>query len=303
MWKSLSARAIIPVTLTVTGFVLVCCILLYAGIKEDMTRNAVQHSLTLADTVIKSTRHAMLRADQETVGNIVDNVGRQQEVEHLRIFNKKGLISFSSDHSETDSYVDKTAGGCLECHLTSTPKATLADMEKARVLEMPERGNIMVITAPIYNDPTCFSAACHVHSSEQKTLGILDIGLHLSPLEKSLAVLRGRMAGFTLMVLFLTVGGVTALLKRNVLTPIQNLAIFTDKVAHGNLPEGPLKGPMAGGEIGAIAANVRLLHRRLINAKNPPPAEEDEPSQDADNPDQDQPAADAGRDSRDTPSP
>jgi hypothetical protein len=175
-------------------------------------------------------------------------------------------------------------------------------MQKARVLETEEAGKILVITAPIYNDSTCFSAACHVHSADQKTLGILDIGLHLGPLESSLSVLRGRMAGFTLMVLFLTIGGVTALLKRNVLSPIRNLAVFTEKAHHGNLPEKSPSDPMADGEIGIIANNFRRLHEKLVDAENrlmadgkwPPPADEDK------NQNLKRSAADAGRDSRDT---
>ena len=41
MFKSLTARAIIPVTVSVTGFVVVCCILLYSIMKTDMTNDVI----------------------------------------------------------------------------------------------------------------------------------------------------------------------------------------------------------------------------------------------------------------------
>lgn len=265
MLNNLGARAIIPVALTVTGFALVCCILLYSGIKDDMTRNTVQHSLILADTVAKSTRFAMLRADRETLGNIVANVGAQQGVEHLRIFDKKGLIVFSHSADETGRFVDKGAAGCLGCHVGATPTATLAAMQQARRFVNSRGNEVLAVTAPIYNEPACYNAACHVHPAHQQILGILDIGLDTAPLHRTLAVLWGRMAVFTLLVLLLTVGGVAALLHRTVLSPIQSLADFTDQPGDANLVRGFQK---IGGEIGAIATNIHHLQRRLEHAQS-----------------------------------
>ena len=262
MLKNLGARAIIPVALTVTGFALVCCILLYAGIKTDMTRDTVQHSLTLADTVVKSARHAMLRADRETLGHLVANVGSQQGVEQLRIFDKKGLIVFSSSAKEPGRYVDKGAGGCLGCHDGPTPRASLEAMQKARRLSGANGREQLAVMVPIYNEPACSSAACHVHPEEQKILGMLDIGLDLAPLQHSLAALRWRMAAFTLMLLVLTVVGVAALLHRNVVAPIQSLADFT---ASDNDATLSAEIHRAGGEIATIAVNHHRLRQRLAS--------------------------------------
>ena len=41
--RSLAAKAIVPVALSVTGFVVVCCILLYSAMKEDMIRDTIRH--------------------------------------------------------------------------------------------------------------------------------------------------------------------------------------------------------------------------------------------------------------------
>lgn len=230
MLKSLCSKAIIPTAIAVTGFVVVCCILLYSVINADMTQTAVRHSSTLADTVIKSTRYAMLRDDREMVANIVSNLASQPGTEHVRIFNKKGLIMFSGNEKEVSHFVDKNTAGCVGCHAGPVPTATLGAMEKARTFTNERQVEVLAITAPIYNDPSCFNAACHVHSPEQKILGTLDIGLDRAPLSSSLIVMGERMVVFSLMVLLLTVGGVAALMTRNVFTPIKRLVDFTDRV-------------------------------------------------------------------------
>jgi HAMP domain-containing protein len=233
MFKTLAAKAFIPVAVTVTGFVTVCCLLLYSVIKEDMTRDSVQHATNLADTVLKSTRYAMLKSDRETLSNIIRNIGEQKGVEHVRIFNKKGLIMISSHGGEINSFVDKKSEGCITCHAGPVPITTLGPMEQARKYLNRQGKEELAITAPVYNEPECFSAPCHFHPATQKVLGTLDIGLSQGHLHKALAKMKVQMTVFTLLTLILTVGGVSALLLRSVFLPIRKLEDFTSRLANG----------------------------------------------------------------------
>src|SRR5574340_196846 len=197
MLKSLTARAVVPVTVAVTGFVVVCCIILYSIMKTDITNYVIKYETNQAQTIVKSTRYAMLHDDRETLRNIIDNIGTQEGVEHVRIFNKKGLIMFSRDHREVNRFVDKKTSGLVECHTGPVPSAALGNMKQARRFVNEHGGEVLAITAPIYNEPECYNAACHVHTAEQKILGTLDIGLDASPLLKNLSIMRGRMIVFS----------------------------------------------------------------------------------------------------------
>ncbi|MEW6334933.1 MAG: HAMP domain-containing protein, partial [Thermodesulfobacteriota bacterium] len=254
MLKSLSARAIIPVTISVTGFVVVCSILLYAIMKADMTSDVIRYETNQALTIVKSTRYAMLHDDRESLRNIIDNIGTQENVEHVRIFNKRGLIMFSSDPAETGRLLDKKAAGCVECHSGPVPSATLGDMKQARRFVNEKGKDVIAITAPIYNEPSCYQAACHIHKAEQKILGTLDIGLSTASLVDHLAVMRSRMVVFSVMVLLVTVGGVAALLRRTVFIPLRLLADFTEKTIAGVEQEIP---SARGTEIEAVAGPIR----------------------------------------------
>ena len=233
MLKSLTARAIVPVALAVTGFVIVCCIILYSIMKTDMTNDAIKYETNQAHTIVKSTRYAMLHDDREHLGNIIDNIGTQEGVEHVRIFNKKGLIMFSDIHEEVGRFVDKNTAGCKECHSGPVPSATLGDMKQARRFTNKNGAEVLAITAPVNNEPDCYNAACHVHTSGQKILGTLDIGLSAAPLLANLAIMKSRMIAFSIMVLIVTVGGVASLLRRNVFIPIKALANFTEQALKG----------------------------------------------------------------------
>jgi hypothetical protein len=264
MLKSLTARAIIPVTVAVTGFVIVCCILLYTILKTDMTNETIKHATNQASTIVKSTRYAMLHDDRETLLNIIKNIGTQEGVEHVRIFNKKGLIMFANNSEELGRFVDKNTAGCRECHSSPVPAATLGNMKQARRFVNKKGAEVLAITTPVYNEPECFNAACHVHPAGQKILGTLDIGLSASPLLKYLAVMQSRMIIFSIMVLLVTLGGVAALLRRNVIIPIKLLAYFTNQAVGGRLDQ---EMPYCGHEIEQIASNIRIMARELDEAR------------------------------------
>ena len=261
--KSLTARAIVPVAVAVTGFVVICCILLYSVMKADMINDAVKYETNLADTIVKSTRYAMLKSDRDMLTNIVGNIGQQKGVEHVRIFNKKGLIMLSEDPAELNRFVDKKTAGCIGCHASTVPVATLGAMEQARRFVNDRGMEVIAITAPIYNEPECYNAACHFHTASQKILGTLDIGLSAFPLRKTLSLMRSRMILFSFMVLILTIGGVAALLRRQVFDPLREIKEFTSDVNRGNL-----SGELAGisGELSDLANDVRAVATRLRDA-------------------------------------
>jgi len=274
MFRTLACKALVPVGLAVTGFVVVCFLLLYSAVKNVVTRDAVNHAANLADTVLKSTRYAMLKSDRETLATIVSNIGEQKGVEHVRIFNKKGVVNISAHPDETGRLLDKKEEGCVGCHVGETPTTKLGRMEQARSYKNRNGVEVIAITAPIYNDPQCSSAACHVHPSSQKILGTMDIGLSQEMMTATLASIRNQMVLYTLMVLVLTVGGVTALLRRSVFLPMQRLEVLADHAeADDELPSLPLRLPR---ELDRIAKSIYKLHQKFranralscVSAKN-----------------------------------
>ena len=264
MFRTLVGRALIPVGLAVTGFMVVCCLLLYSAIRSGINQDAVLSATNMADTILKSTRYAMLRSDRETLATIIRNIGEQKGVEHVRIFNKKGIINFSSKAGEINQQVDKSTEGCIACHAGTVPGNSLGTMDQVRTFKNSSGREVMAITAPIYNEPGCFNAACHIHLPSQKILGTLDIGLSRESLSRSLAVIGVQMFIFTLMTLALTLGGVTALLLRSVFQPIRKLKEYAEQAAgSGNTPSTP---PHLPDDLARIAACIGDLVRKASRA-------------------------------------
>ncbi len=240
MFTTLVGKALVPVGLAVTGFMVVCCLLLYSAIREDLHRGEIVHATNLADTVLRSTRYAMHKSDRDMLSTIISNVGAQNGVDHVRIFNKRGVTTFSAKSDEINRQVDKKSEGCVGCHKEALPVTTLGNMQQARTFKNSNGLDVIAITAPIYNEPDCSTAACHVHPPEQKVLGTLDIGLSRAERNRSLAMLRIQMIIFTGMCLVLTLIGISSLLRKNVFLPLQKLRDYVEAppVVHGT-PQPP----------------------------------------------------------------
>lgn len=281
MFSSINSRAIIPVACAVTGFVIACCVLLYSFVKADLIKGEIQHAADLSDTVIKSTRYAMLHDDREGLSNIISSIGDQNQVEHVRIFNKKGLIMFSRDTRELNQFIDKSAAGCNECHAGAEPKKSLGTMAKARQFTNHAGHDVLAITAPFYNEAECSNAACHFHDAGQSLLGTLDLGVSQDPLKQTLGQLQNRMIMFSGMILVLTVGAVCALLYRQVFLPIRQLADFTAEAGNDNLsaefPE--VSGDIArlAGDFHKMANRVRELEQQLHRRGDCAPSQDPQP--------------------------
>ncbi len=258
MFNNLIARAIVPITIAVTGFVVFGCILLYTVIKSDMTEEAIVHVDNLAETVSKSARYAMMQDDRESLRNIVGNVGTLEQVGQIRIYDQGGRIRFSGAPNET-------APGSAP---TIDPWAS--EMMQP---DYPERtkthhniggdSGLIAVSIPILNEAKCSTAACHFHSANEPVLGFLTLGIASEPLEKTLDLLRSRMIVFSVMVLFLSVGGVAALLRMNLFLPILRLTYSAKQAVEGVSAKDL---PKADNKLGSLERDFRQLVQQRDDA-------------------------------------
>ncbi len=256
MFDNLIARAIVPVTIAVTGFVIFGCILLFSFIKADMTTSAFQTADNCADTVVKSTRSAMLEDDQRSIQNIVENIGTRADVRMIKIFDQNGKVRYTG--KEGPESLQKT----VDSHIADLLKTPTGKVPQV-LHDIDHSSEHLIVTRPILNEPKCSTAACHFHSVDEPILGFFSIGITSRHLDKTLALLRSRMIAFSVMVLFLTIGGVTALLRMNLFLPILRLTYNAEQAAQG-VAEPDL--PKSDNKLGKLNKDFRLLVKQRDQA-------------------------------------
>ena len=101
--------------------------------KRHLLNEAILGAKQLSDTMRRSLWYDMLHNYRDALYNEIEVIGRQEGIEKVRIFNKEGVIMFSSDKEEMGQMVDKKAEACYVCHAVDKPLERLDIPQRSRI--------------------------------------------------------------------------------------------------------------------------------------------------------------------------
>jgi len=256
------------------GFKLICTVSaiailvigVYATVNINTQRNQLIHQVIqstslVSDTIKRSMRYDMLKYQPERLHRAIDTIGGQEGIEKVRIFNYLGEIIYSSDRKEMGAMVDKSSEQCYACHAREKPFERLTTSARSRIFETAAGHRVLGMINPIYNEFDCYSASCHVHPQEQKVLGVLDIDVSLTDVDRVIISSKKKMSLFAVVAILaisLTIG---LFIQRFVSRPVKHLLRGTERVAAGDLST-PLEISSAN-EIGILASSFDQMTQRL----------------------------------------
>ncbi len=214
----------------------------------------------LSGSITSATWHTMLADQPDATYQIMETIGQKQGIESIRIFNKEGRVTFSTD-PEAPTQVDTQAEACFLCHAKEQPLVRVDRPSRARIFRDPEGGRKMAMITPIYNEPACSNAECHAHPVERTVLGVLDIAVGLEQVDRELAGVTMRAVLVTL-VQILLIGTLIALFARHLVhAPIRKLIAGTQAISDMELDKPIDIGTE--GELGDLATSFNIMQQRL----------------------------------------
>ncbi|MGQ9508383.1 MAG: sensor histidine kinase [Thermodesulfobacteriota bacterium] len=232
VFRSLRSKIILIVIVAV---VVIEGLFLYLNIRslsEQILAKTEEEAFNLSETIRLSIRNAMIKDRRDEYQRIIDDVAQRRGIIEVRIFNKQGMITVSSDRTKVGTIVDKQAEACYGCHREDEAKVLLPTDSKTRIYHI-ESQSVMGLINPIYNEPSCFS--CHPQTIN--VLGVLDTTISLESFEKEKAQIYNRMiVSGVISVIILTLC-LSLLLTRFVNQPIHKLLTATKQAAQGNLDQ------------------------------------------------------------------
>jgi two-component system NtrC family sensor kinase len=189
----------------------------------------------VTDLILRSTRYEMLHNDREALYNIIRELGSQPGIQRIRIFNKDGRITLSTDAREVDTVVNKSAEACYGCHAQSAPLTRLNRPDRARMFWDKQGTHLLAVIRPIDNSPACSDAACHVHPAGQLVLGVIDADLSLAAVDAQIAQHQATLAWFLVGAVVFGSLAAVAFIWVVVHRPVKELIDGTRRVAGGDL--------------------------------------------------------------------
>jgi two-component system, NtrC family, sensor kinase len=233
--RSLSAKLI---SLLLAVMIVVFALLGFLNIhlhRQHLEAAALASAERVSDVIKRSTTYYMLRNDREGMYHAMATMADEPGMVRVRIFDRDGRISYSSEPAEVSHIVDKSAEACYGCHVQSQPLAKLNRPDRFRIYRDASGQRVLGIITPIENQPSCWNAACHAHPAEQKILGVLDTNLSLARADAQVKQSSWRMLAYTLLALIAISVLSWIFVWQLVGRPLKRLKDGTHELADGNL--------------------------------------------------------------------
>lgn len=195
-----------------------------AGLQKRFAETTARHSaLALSETLTGGLHGMMLANDRAALDSSVRSIAERSPNIRVRVFNKEGMIVYSSIPTEAGQRVDTTSEACFKCHAAGQPIAKLPPGDRTRTFTLDGIPTLGVIR-PIENEPSCSTAACHAHPPEKRLLGVVDVSIQLVKQDEVRRQTTALMAATGVATLLLVAAVVILVVRRNVHRPVRSLA-------------------------------------------------------------------------------
>ncbi len=132
-WNRLGVKATAVIVLvTVLGGAVLVVMSLRAQ-QSYLTAEVVRGAAQFSDTIKASTYHFMLSDERTGAYRTMEMIGRLKGIEQVRMLNKDGRVTFSTDRTEIGRLVDKGAEACYACHAAGQPLVRLNVPSRSRI--------------------------------------------------------------------------------------------------------------------------------------------------------------------------
>ena len=254
------------IALTVVVFVFTT--LIVRNSREQLLQQSIGHAAQLSETLIKSTRFAMLENKPSFVDRIIEDVGAHHDIDRVRILSKNGTIIHSSHKAEIGTQVDQEAESCLGCHLDEQSRQASPMTSRPRIFTDPEGQRMLGATAVIRNEPSCSNGGCHSQAEGKSVLGVLDIVYPLARIDQEIRNSTLTVVSLALVFVIAVAVLVTILVNRVVYLPLRDLEAGAGRLAAGDLEHAiPVRSEDEFGQLAAsfnsMTAALRKSHREL----------------------------------------
>lgn len=253
--KSLVAKLVIAVGLTL---LITLSIWAYSNIsyqKERMMNDILEGTDRLSNTILLGTHYSMMLNSRDEINQIIRNIGKQKELENIRIYNKEGRIKFSNSAAEMERETNIKAEACDVCHRSDPPLVDLQLFEKTRIFYSSQGHRMLGIISPIRNEPGCSAGACHIHPADKKILGALDVVVSLEETDKEILAAERGLIGLTAIIFLMTSAIIFICVIWFVNRPISKLIESTRHIARGEY-----KGAAAIDRIDEMGQLAKAIH-------------------------------------------
>ncbi|UCC24347.1 MAG: HAMP domain-containing protein [Gemmatimonadales bacterium] len=231
--RTLATRIALPAGLFTLASVGALSWALIRSQRTNALEEAALGSESIGEAILLAIEHEMRVNERYAIREVLRNLGGHEGIESIRLFNKQGWISFSSDSSEVGRKVDMEAEACVNCHEGPTPAVVLDTEDRARTYRNAMGQSVVGTIQVIQNKPGCQGGGCHPAVEAMPILGVLDVVMSLEAAEARIAMTGWRALIYSLLAAGMITGVLFLIITRSIHRPLRTVAQATQRVTKG----------------------------------------------------------------------
>lgn len=231
--------------------------------EENLINISKEGAYATSDVIKRSTRYSMLLNRREDLMQTTKTLGNEPGIKKIRIYNKMGVIAYSSDSTEIGMKIDMSSEACIGCHNTPDSKPRVNAPDYTRMFMM-ENEKVLGLINPIDNEPDCYTASCHAHKRSEALVGVLDVLVSMKSADETISIGTRNIIfnSIIITILISTLSG--AFIFYLVNKPLKKFEKAIDELGKGNLNHRiHIKNR---NEFGIIAYQFNDMSRKLSHA-------------------------------------
>ena len=267
MLRHLAQRLVIPLTMIVVVVAAFSGLYTTAGEERQLLRMMSEGADQLSRSITSATWHAMLADRRQDAYQVMSTIAQKEGIDRIRMFNRNGVLTFSTKPEEIRHQSDRSLDSCSACHITSLPLQQMDLAGRTQIFRKPDRQRSLDMVTPIYNEPSCSQSECHAHPASDKVLGLVDVQLSLAGVDSELATMRMRVLVRALVEMALISVFILIFTRRFVSRPLQQLVKGAQAISQMDLDR-PIEAADGSIEIERLAHAFELMRVNLKSSRD-----------------------------------
>jgi len=234
LFNKLSIKLVLITSLVLIVVLSIHTYLTIRFFRENLINISRDNASATSDIIKRSTRYSMLLNRREDIAQTTRTLGNEPGIKKIRIYNKMGMITFSSDSTEIGKIMDKSSEACIGCHGTSDSRPRTDAPEPTRTFNM-DNERVLGLINPIQNENDCYTSDCHAHKSSDELLGVLDVLVSMKNADETISTGTRNIIinSVIITILISALSGILIFYLVNI--PLKKFEKAIDELGRGNL--------------------------------------------------------------------
>lgn len=199
----------------------------------------VQNGHNVGSIVKGALYQSMLANDETSLQQTLDAIHSISGIDEVNLYNNRNDLIYSVFSSEI---ADRGNPDCITCHedfsgMFSKTEISYKIIDKKSLCTMNQtiKGyRQLLISSPILNEKTCYTADCHAHQANETFLGSLLIKVPLTELDSTVSKSSARFVFFSILSTLIMATILIIFTRKRIKKPLNEIILASEAVGKGN---------------------------------------------------------------------